>query len=868
MAAARAQLTRIAAAFAACLILHCARADQAWMATNTAIVSPANGTAAEALAAKELRRYIYLATGQWLPINGWRAVNKDAVPMPPNLIIVAAKGQDIAAQSALDPLKARIAALDSQQYVIKALPQPHGQWLVICGADDPGVLYGAYRFLQTLGIRFYLDNDDIPDDKTALDPSGLDIDGKPLFSLRGLQPFHDFPEGPDWWNLDDYKAYIAQLPKMGMNFIGFHTYPETQFNGHWKAEPLVWIGTKDQINPDGTVKSAYPAMHSNTRDETWGYFPKKTSDFACGASQLFEDDYFGADYMMGVSEWPHTDDENIRIFDDVGKLLGNAFTFAHRLGVKTCVGTEIPLSIPANVQSRMAAAQEDPGSDAAKRDAYEGTFARIMKTYPLDYYWFWTPELWTWRPEPDDEVMFVERDLLNAIQAWRNVNAPFTLATCGWVLGPTRDRSEFDNLLPKDMPFSCINRQVGFTPIEPGFQAIQGRPKWAITWLEYDHPLTEAQLWAGRVRRDAFDAARYGCTGFMGIHWRSQILSPQIGALAQAGWGLGSWTNAYDPSQRDLPIDDYYRDWANAQFGKGSDNIAKIFTALDGGPLCEDIDKHLETHLPRASAWGMPGPGLVIPDRTPWVGLATNYAFVDQLAACEDQVHGAANRERFEYWLDEFRYMRAMARAGCALGQVDAAIQEASEQTDRDSELAIINSTIMPLREEAGKRWAEMVDCLLATVDTPAAMGTVANLELHSLLRHQLLTRYDHSLSLALGRTVPPVDLPKDYTGPSRIIIPTKRTLLETNENLNLKVILLSKDPVKSVKLYWRPLGSGGGYDMIEAGHVARGVYRVVVPATVTKGRDFEYYVMAEAGTELLKYPVTAPAQNQTVVVN
>ena len=45
----------------------------------------------------------------------------------------------------------------------------------------------------------------------------------PLFALRGIQPFHDFPEGPDWWNRDQYLAMIGQLPKLRMNFFGLHT---------------------------------------------------------------------------------------------------------------------------------------------------------------------------------------------------------------------------------------------------------------------------------------------------------------------------------------------------------------------------------------------------------------------------------------------------------------------------------------------------------------------------------------------------------------------------------------------------------------------------------------------------------------------
>ena len=48
---------------------------------------------------------------------------------------------------------------------------------------------------------------------------------EPMFDYRGLQPFHDFPEGPDWWDTQHYKQIITQLSKMKANFIGLHTYP-------------------------------------------------------------------------------------------------------------------------------------------------------------------------------------------------------------------------------------------------------------------------------------------------------------------------------------------------------------------------------------------------------------------------------------------------------------------------------------------------------------------------------------------------------------------------------------------------------------------------------------------------------------------
>ena len=103
-------------------------------------------------------------------------------------------------------------------------------------------------------------------------PPGINVVeelGKPLFDRRGIQPFHDFPEGPDWWNADGYKAILGQLPKLRMNFFGLHTYPE----GGVGPEPVVWIGRPEDIVPDGRVKASYPSRHFTTLNGTWGYRP-------------------------------------------------------------------------------------------------------------------------------------------------------------------------------------------------------------------------------------------------------------------------------------------------------------------------------------------------------------------------------------------------------------------------------------------------------------------------------------------------------------------------------------------------------------------------------------------------------------------
>ena len=145
----------------------------------------------------------------------------------------------------------------------------------------------------------------------------LDERGEPLFQTRGIQPFHDFPEGPDWWNTDDYKAIIAQLPKLRMNFFGLHTYPQ----GGVGPEPTVWIGLKEDVNPDGTVRLSSPSSYMNTLRGNWGYAAKKTSDFSFGAAQLFERDDYGPEVMYGAMPVSKTPDDRNAVFNRTGQML-------------------------------------------------------------------------------------------------------------------------------------------------------------------------------------------------------------------------------------------------------------------------------------------------------------------------------------------------------------------------------------------------------------------------------------------------------------------------------------------------------------------------------------------------------------------
>ncbi len=982
------------------------------------VVSKAAGLPVQ-LGAKEIRRYLYLRTNWLVPL----AFSEGRVPPSEALVVVGAKDEALVQSVAQgdEQLAASVADLRPQQYRIKPIEYEGHKAVLVAGGDDIGTLYGAYRFSEALGVRFYMHGDVVPDEQVTLGLPFIDETGKPLFVTRGIQPFHDFPEGPDWWNTDDYKAVLAQLPKMRMNFFGLHTYPE----GGVGPEPTVWIGLGDDVNADGTVTFSSRSSYQNTLRGNWGYVAKKTSDFSFGADQLFERDAYGPDVMADAMPWPTTPQEKNAVFNKTGRMLKEAFAFAHALGIKTCAGTETPLIIPTVVKEHIAAQGKDPNDPAVVQEVYEGMFSRIAKTYPLDYYWFWTPESWTWGNPRDEEVEGTLTDLKAAMAAAENVDAAFTLATCGWVLGPPKDRALFDNVLPKEMPMSCINRNVGFAPVEPGFARVEGRPQWAIPWLEDDPALIIPQLWVGRMRRDAADALGYGCTGLLGIHWRTRVLGPNASALAKAAWEQKPWN--FDPGQpvvvpepepvagreggnvaaypnnpiadterdplyqtvaygmkayrvtvpngtytvrlqfcephyneagkrvfavtlqdkkvidnldifatvgqnraldytladvevangmlkigfdsiveypslaafvvegtpfskkvncggpayedyeadmaaadveegpRDLPTKDFYFDWAWTQFGPTvAQPLAALFIKLDGGPNA-GIQGHRTANLPRPADW-VGGPGGIKPDARPWDQVKAEYAFVDQMASLRPHIKGAGHLERFDYWLNTFRYLRAVGKVNCTWARFNTALEQAKKAEDPAEQNQVARDVVLPIRKELVRQVGQVHKWLLASITTTGGMGTITNWQQHLL--PSLLTEPGKELATLLGEDLPSDALPPNSSdAPARIVVPTVRNVVMPGEDLTLKVILLNAEQADA-GLYWRPLGRGD-FGRIPLKHVARSVYTVTIPSGTLGGHDFEYYIEARIGDDssVCVFPATAPNLNQTVVV-
>lgn len=956
------------------------------------IVLPPEASPLETLAAREVQRYVYLRTGELSPIKTGGHEEKGQT------ILVARRDHRAAASVDRESAwRSASAELGPQQFVLKTqVSTPGAKSLWIIGGDDVGTLYGAYAFAERLGARFYLDGDVIPDRRIKLDLSGYDVRAQPLFPLRGLVPFHDFPEGPDWWTVEEWKSVLAQAVKMRMNFVGLHTYPKSALG----PEPTVWIGLQEDVNADGTVKlSDATSWHNTQRFAEYGcYRPEKTSDFSFGGAELFESDDYGPE-VNGSDDFPFpkTPEASVALMNRTGDMLRRVCDYARSHGIKTCVGTEGPLNIPEVVKARLLGAGLNPTNPATVQKLYEGIFTRIQRAFPVDYYWIWGHE-----GEINQEMFLT--DMRSAVAAAEATKPPFGLGICGWGW-ITENFQALHQALPRGIAFSAINLSVGNSPVSPNFAELEQRPRWAIPWFEDDPAMITPQLWVGRMRKDAADALKYGCTGLMGLHWRTRVIGPNVSALAQAAWDQSGWNPPQDrapaanaiqvlggqvasflnspisgtdqaplyqdvrfnlggyqlalpngryavtlkfcepayaaagkrvfgvrlqgreviqhldvfarvgqnaaldltfkdvvvadgclriefvkevefpcvaalavqgptasrklncggPAYQDyeadpgpeqvarfLPSLDFYEDWAAAQFGRDlAGASARLLAALDG-------------RFPRPCNWNR-GPGVISVNPQPWEKVKSQYQFVDEFARLRPQVRGAGERERFDWWLNTFRYTEAMARVGCARGELDRAMAELSKQTDPEVKRRLVREKALPLRLQLAVLLGEMYGYLLATVHNTSELGMLVNVEQQAMLRTQLLTAHDKTIRDILGQDLPAEAKPrKNYCGAERIVLPTRRPSLPVGESLQLKVLILAEKQPKEAAAYWRPLGRGR-YSRIPLAHVARGVYGVKLPPVTSQG--VEYYVqLTGAGGNLVRYPASAPGLSLTVV--
>eukprot|EP01013_Petalomonas_cantuscygni_P000696 TRINITY_DN10702_c0_g1_i2.p1 TRINITY_DN10702_c0_g1~~TRINITY_DN10702_c0_g1_i2.p1 ORF type:complete len:899 (+),score=166.47 TRINITY_DN10702_c0_g1_i2:100-2796(+) len=731
--------------------------------------------------------------------------------------------------------------------------------VVVAGATPRATLYAAYAFAEdALGVSFLLDRDVIPHTTPGAEGQGIPpyhispVTGTagrartPQFALRGIQPFHDFTVGPDWWAAADWKTVLTQAAKQRLNFIGLHSYP--------LREPLVWAGDPSHVDESGNVAEAgaYPVTWRTTNDSQWGEEPRATSDYTAGSAMLFPRDCYSSPAQVGLCE-AKDPKSAAAITNNAADLVGDAFRFAGALGIVRAVGTEVPFSVP-------------KGSHVSAATAMAGAFKRLGRKIPMDIYWHWTPEGWEWgkvKVNSSATKQAVE-DIKTAVRVRAEVNGTegrFDVAfgTCGWLVGPLDDPTYFDTVLsPTDVPsLSAIDPLLGWDGPERAYADIHRHSKWVIPWMEDDPGLIGAELWVNRTLEHARTARTYGIEGLMGIHWRTLEPALTISAMAQAGWDttVTAW--------------EVYRKYTHSAFGAAgadvADALARLLVSVDSFapghgphdiPSNETCWGNCRTVLPRVNfqccvMW-LPSPTYNPED----------YHFVGQWDALRARVAagGAAALAEFDIWAGLFHYHQAIGVAQYAMWNLTTVTNGIATLPEWEQKAAAETHGIAAVAA-LSRAWDPMMGHLLSFARTQGELGLVNANE--GIVWMKFALPEIQKLENMTKTAIPAAAMPsRSYAGASRVFVLGERTLVQKAEGtFTVTAVALAADiDAVSAVLEWRPLTSTTQtpFRRMKMTRVAagRGWFEAGLP---THEGDLEYRVVAA--------PAAYPAADRTITV-
>ena len=461
---------------------------------------------------------------------------------------------------------------------------------------------------------------------------------------------------------------------------------------------------------------------------------------------------------------------------------------------------------------------------------YEGIFNRISAKYPIDWYWLWTPENWEWSHVSvnDPIVNQTITDVNTAYEALKNVDADFNLATCGWVIGPDGNRSYLNGYLPTEIVMSSIDVDLGRVDPDPAYAIIsKDRTTWDIPWMEDDPDLTALQLWVNRTMDHAIIAKSYGVSGLLGIHWRTQEISPQISALSMMGWNT---TNEYGERHKGLSPQtslEFWTNWVSTEFNLTDSSVIESMGTLWN----EEIDS---VSLPDGFNGKLPMqgcPGILKANAKPWSTVSQYYTFVDKFNGYKASVNGMEAMERFNYWSNMLEYIRMMGKVGVDWGNLGKTVT---------SEI-LLNDT------------AVMINYLMAAMTTKGTMGTLTNIQ------QQLIPKMIWTNKLKL---------PTEYNGVTRMWVMSPRSMFSMEhgdgQQYDIEIMILSKTRVvlTDITVYYRELTSNGNWNTLNniqlRGDKTSQVYlgSVAINTDIINAKGFEYYVEAKADSMNLRWPI------------
>lgn len=473
----------------------------------------------ERYAASELQRYYYQLSGRYLNIDDAAAPTGQT-----EFVLTSMSSPLMSDWKTTGKLKVNKEP-QAQGYAIKSLSAGGRQLTVIAGADACGLLYGVYGLLEDhLGMRFYMSGDVFPEKKLLGKLPRINDEKSPKMAIRGFLPWTNFPQSATIYSWNDWRFIIDQATKMRMNFMMLHNY--NAGCGHNEMFHNFEYNNYMSRSWMATVKTGHG----------WWCPPWEVNEYRFGASEIYDDYDFGADYGL------HNETlSNHQITAKGATIFRQVIAYAHQRGMKIGLGLDIDLILP------------EYQAEAHDRGIVTAQTTQLAKEYPeLDYLLCFQSE----NPKKDSTFYANWRTIFNGFYDDMKRLSPSTrMAVSGWGMTPESVAS-----LPKDVICAPISYY------SPRFEAgdIYGdREYWGCPWLERD--FNSSQYYypynvnlSETIR--AYEKSSANMTGFYALTWRlTDAISPKMWYISKAPWYEADQLNSSEK---------VYRDFARANYGK------------------------------------------------------------------------------------------------------------------------------------------------------------------------------------------------------------------------------------------------------------------------------------------------------------
>ena len=435
----------------------------------------------------------------------------------------------------------------------------NGRFAIRAGSGKAMLLAG-YRLAEKLGFSFHFHGEYPPAKPVDLRTVAFEESRRPRFVRRGAQLWNFWYPGRDSWSLEDYRDYLDQFPKLGLNHLDIPLYLYEPLYTNYAFRDAVQFGHRLSGWRTDAVRIG-------------SHWFDRAGRFSSPDVPVFGEFEARSDAMIRLTRriFDHAESRGVDV--SLGIELGQPL-----LGAHSPIDTSVLEKIPAT--DRYCGGSLLMPSSATGKEFVEARLRALIEAYPkCRLISVWKPEIASYTagevsPHPEDEglrkkwsgfgVRLSDTDL--DFLCWVHVahgvlrrlapNARMMLS--GW--GVEHLLEFADSTLPTDMIRHSIDLYEAKWTVERNRLDNYGHTKgskWHTTWAESDQQMWLTQMKTRSIGRLLDGLEAHDVEGVMMVHWRRLHCDLNATFLARRCWDSG------------LMPEQHWRNWTEEKFGAG-----------------------------------------------------------------------------------------------------------------------------------------------------------------------------------------------------------------------------------------------------------------------------------------------------------